>query len=59
MQSMAKYMLSAAPAQLKKIPGSVAQLEDFTRGIAEYSKQVCNLFPMHRVLAILTIRLEH
>jgi hypothetical protein len=55
MQSMAKYMLSAAPAQLKKIPGSVAQLEDFTRGIAEYSKQVCNLFPMHRVLAILTI----
>jgi hypothetical protein len=48
---MAKYVLLVAPTQFDIIPSSIAQLEIFTRGIADYSKQVCDLFPTDRVLA--------
>jgi hypothetical protein len=51
MLSMAKYVLSVGPTQFDIIPESVSQLEDFTRGIAAYSKEVCDLFPSDRVLA--------
>jgi hypothetical protein len=51
MLSMANYVLSIAPTQFDVIPKSVPQLKRFARAIAEYSEQVCDLFPSDKVLA--------
>jgi len=45
MLSMSRYVGSVASIQFGVTPSCVSELTDFGRKVAEYSKQVCDLFP--------------
>ncbi len=58
MLSMAKYVLIVAPTEFEDSRKLISDFDNFVRGIASYSRKICNLFPSDSVLAQLNAAIQ-
>jgi len=58
MACVGKYILVAAPTQLKKSPKSIQNVESFIQSIYQYSDDVCRMLPLDLVLINMDILLQ-